>query len=66
MNKALSAGLLLMGITLIIFGISVADVFSSDFPRRFTGSLANWALWLQAGGMFCFAMGWMMTMRPTR
>lgn len=57
MNKGLSLALLVVGIMLTIWGISVSESFSSDVSRAFTGSPTDKALWLLIGGIACAIVG---------
>ena len=57
MNKGLSLALLVVGIMLTIWGISVSESFSSDVSRAFTGSPTDKALWLLVGGIASAIVG---------
>ncbi len=57
MNKGLSLALLVVGIMLTIWGVSVSESFSSDVSRAFTGSPTDKALWLLVGGIGCAIVG---------
>lgn len=57
MNKAISLGLIVVGVTLIIFGVSASDSVSSDFSRLFTGNPTDKAIWLLVGGIALSAIG---------
>ena len=57
MNKGLSLALLVVGIMLTIWGISVSESFSSDVSRAFTGSPSDKALWLLIGGIASAIVG---------
>ena len=57
MNQGLSLALLVVGIILTIWGISVSESFSSDVSRAFTGSPTDKALWLLIGGIASAIVG---------
>ena len=57
MNKGLSLALLVIGIMLTIWGVSVSESFSSDVSRAFTGSPTDKALWLLIGGIASAIVG---------
>ena len=50
MNKQISLAILVLGIVLIIYGISASNSFSSDVSRTFTGSPTDKTIWLLGGG----------------
>ncbi len=51
MNKALSLGLLVAGIALIIWGVNASESFSSEVSKLFTGSPTDKSMWLTIGGV---------------
>ena len=57
MNKSISAALLVVGILLMIWGVSASESFSSDVSRFFTGSPTNKAMWLLIGGIVAAVVG---------
>ena len=57
MNKGLSIALLVVGILLIIWGMSASDSFSSGVSRVFTGSPTDKAIWLLVGGIVASVAG---------
>lgn len=57
MNKAISVGLIAVGVILIIFGVSASESVSSDFSRLFTGNPTNETIWLLVGGVALAAIG---------
>jgi hypothetical protein len=57
MNKSISFGLIVIGITLIIFGVSASESVSSDFSRLFTGNPTDETIWLLVGGIALAAIG---------
>ena len=50
MNKLISLVLLVVGISLLIYGVSASDSLGSDFSRFFTGSPTDKTMWLLIGG----------------
>ena len=57
MNKSMSVALLVVGIVLLIWGVSATESFSSDVSRFFTGSPTNKAVWLLIGGIVAAIVG---------
>ena len=57
MKKGLSLALLVVGIMLTIWGVSISQSFSSDVSRAFTGSPTDKAMWLLIGGIASAAVG---------
>ena len=57
MNKAMPLALLIVGIVLIIWGLSASDSFSSDVSRFFTGSPTDKTIWLIVGGIVVAMIG---------
>ena len=57
MNKGMSVALLVVGIVLLIWGVSTTESFSSDVSRFFTGSPTNKAVWLLMGGIVAAIVG---------
>ena len=57
MNRGISIALLVIGIVLIILGVSALESFSSDVSRFFTGSPTNKAVWLLIGGVVAAIAG---------
>lgn len=57
MNKGLSIALLVVGVVLVIWGISASESFGSDVSRFFTGSPTNKAIWLLIGGIVAGIVG---------
>ncbi len=56
-NKGISAALLVVGIVLVVWGLTAVDSFSSDVSRFFTGSPTNKAMWLLLGGVAASVIG---------
>ena len=57
MNRGISLALLIVGIVLVIWGITALDSFSSDLSRFFTGSPTNKTIWLMIGGIVMAIVG---------
>jgi hypothetical protein len=57
MGKGISVALLVGGILLIIWGVSVSQSLSSDVSRLFTGSPTDKAVWLLIGGIVVAIVG---------
>ena len=57
MNKILSLALLVVGVVLIVLGLSAADSLSSDVSRFFTGSPTDKAVWMLIGGVVAAMVG---------
>ena len=49
-NTGISFALLAVGLMLFVWGFSVAESFSSDVSRIFTGSPTDKSVWLMVGG----------------
>ena len=57
MNKQISIGILVLGIVLIVWGVSASNSFSSDVTRAVTGSPTDRTLQLLGGGALLAAIG---------
>lgn len=57
MNKIMSLAILVIGIVLIVYGVSASKSFSSDFSRFFTGSPTDKTMWLMIGGIVAAIIG---------
>jgi len=57
MNRALSIGLLAVGILLIVLGVNANNSVASGFSRFFTGSPTDKAIWLLIGGAIATVAG---------
>ncbi|GJM22082.1 MAG: hypothetical protein DHS20C15_19970 [Planctomycetota bacterium] len=57
MTSGKSVALLVVGLVLIIWGVSAADSISSGFSELFTGSPSAKAVWLLLGGLFAGILG---------
>jgi len=66
MNKGISVALLVIGIVLIVWGVSASESFSSDVSRAFTGSPSDKAVWLLVGGIVAAIVGLFGLLRGTK
>lgn len=57
MNKGISVALLVVGIVLIVWGVSASESFSSDVSQVLTGSPSDKAVWLLSGGIIAAIVG---------
>jgi len=57
MNKAISVALFVVGVVLIIVGITATNSFTSDVSRFFTGSPTDKAIWMLLGGVAATTVG---------
>ena len=62
MNKGIAVVLLVVGIVLIIWGVSVAKSFTSDISRFFTGSPTSKAIWILVAGIVTSIAGLLLIM----
>lgn len=66
MNKPVSLVLLVVGIILIIYGVSASESIGSDFSRFFTGSPTDRTIWFLIGGAVATAIGLAGVMRGSK
>jgi hypothetical protein len=66
MDKSVSIALLVLGVGLLIFGVSSAGSFSSDVSRVFTGNPTDKAMWLLIAGAFAGVAGLFGLLRGSR
>jgi len=57
MNKLISLILLILGIVLIVYGVSASNSLGSDFSRLFTGSPTDKSIWMLIGGVVAAVIG---------
>ena len=57
MNKLFSIALLVLGVVLIVYGLSATDSLASDVSRLFTGAPTDRAIWLLVGGVVAATVG---------
>ena len=65
MNRGLGLALLVVGVVLIIWGISASDSFGSDVSRFFSGTPTNKSIWLLLGGIAAAITGGISMLRPS-
>lgn len=66
MNKSFSIALLVVGVVLMIVGISAMNSFSSDVSRFFTGAPTDKAVWMLIGGIAAAIAGLTMMLRGSK
>jgi uncharacterized membrane protein YidH (DUF202 family) len=59
MDKSIPVVLLIVGVVLLVFGISAYHSASSDVSRFFTGAPTDKALWLLIGGAIFGIVGFL-------
>ncbi|HYC79351.1 MAG TPA: DUF3185 family protein [Planctomycetota bacterium] len=57
MDRNLAAGLLVVGVVLVIWGLNASDSFSSEVSEAVTGSPSDKAMWLLGGGLLLGVAG---------
>jgi hypothetical protein len=57
MNKSFSLFLLVVGLILVVYGVSASESIGSDFSRFFTGSPTDKTIWLLLGGAAALIIG---------
>jgi len=57
MNRNLCLGLLVVGVVLIMYGVSASDSIGSGVSRYFTGSPTDRTLWFFLGGIVAVVFG---------
>lgn len=57
MNRAMSLGLLVIGIVLIVFGLNASDSIASEFSEFFSGTPTSETVWFLAGGILLAVLG---------
>jgi hypothetical protein len=57
MNKPVSLALLVVGIVLLIYGVSASDSIGSAFSRLFTGAPTDKTIWFLVGGAVASGVG---------
>ena len=66
MYKGLAAGLVIIGVILIIYGVNASNSFDSDLARFFTGSPTNRTIWFLIGGVLASSVGLYGLLRGTK
>jgi hypothetical protein len=57
MNKPLSIAILVIGVILLIFGLSAGDSIASSVKESVTGTPTDKSLWLIIGGVLGIILG---------
>jgi len=57
MYRYISFAVLIVGVVLLIYGISASDSLGSDISRFFTGSPTDQTMWLLIVGLLATAFG---------
>lgn len=57
MNRAMSVGLVVVGVILIVLGVNAAESFASDFKRFFSGTPTDKSIWMLIGGALLAVIG---------
>lgn len=66
MPRGTSIALLVVGVVLIIWGVSASESIVSGFSELFTGSPSDKAVWLVLGGLFAGIVGLTGVVRGSR
>jgi len=61
MNKITGLALLVIGIVLIVYGVSASNSVGSQISQTFTGAPTNKTLWLLIGGIGAAIVGAFLT-----
>jgi len=61
MRTFVGAGVIVVGVILLIAGLNASDSVASRFSRLFTGSSTDKTIWLLIGGAFALIVGASMT-----
>lgn len=57
MNKPVSLALVVIGIVLLVMGLSASDSLSSELSELFSGAPSDKAVWLLIGGIAALIVG---------
>ena len=57
MSKPVSLALFVIGVILLVLGMTAADSFASQVSEFFSGSPTDKAIWLLIDGVFCTMVG---------
>lgn len=64
--KILGAALLVIGVILLIYGLSASDAFASEVSEAFTGEPTDRAMWLMIGGGVAAVVGLLLVLGGRR
>jgi len=57
MNKVFGFALLVVGVVLVVLGLSASESIGSDLSRLFTGRPTDKSIWLLVGGVVALVVG---------
>ena len=57
MGKMLGLAFLILGVVLLVMGVSASESIGSDFSRFFTGKPTDKSIWLMIGGIVSLGLG---------
>lgn len=57
MGKLVGLALLVVGVVLLVMGITASESIGSDFSRFFTGKPTDKSIWLIIGGIVSLGLG---------
>ncbi|HEY9250261.1 MAG TPA: DUF3185 family protein [Rariglobus sp.] len=57
MNKPLSIAIAVIGVILLVYGLSAGDSIASNVKESVTGTPTDKSLWLIIGGVLCLIVG---------
>jgi hypothetical protein len=57
MFRMVGVAVFVLGVVLLVMGISAADSIGSSFSRFFTGNPTDKSIWLMLGGVVCILSG---------
>ncbi len=57
MHTMFGVAVFVLGVVLLVMGISAADSIGSSFSRFFTGNPTDKSIWLLIGGIVCILLG---------
>ena len=66
MSKPVSLALFVIGVILLVLGMTAADSFASQVSEFFSGSPTDKAIWLLIDGVFCTMVGGLGLLRGAR
>jgi protein-S-isoprenylcysteine O-methyltransferase Ste14 len=64
--RPIGIALLVIGVVLLVFGISASDSIGSDLSRLFRGTPTDRSIWLVVVGAASAIVGLLMTLSPKR